>query len=156
VKVRVAVLLVLGLLQMTGDLLRIPWVRSLGAASGASPAPKVFCAVKGYEAYSTRFAIEWLDANDEIHSRPLGADSAGRLLGPYNRRNVYGAALAFGPVLPEGLRDPVLKYALSGEAPILRELGIDPRGVRRVWVRYDPLPGVDLGSLPRLLEPETP
>jgi hypothetical protein len=77
--------------------------------------------------------------------------------GPYNRRNVYGAALAYGPVLPESLRDPVMRYALCGEAPLLRELGIDPDDITgRVRIRYEPLPGADLGNLPRQLEASCP
>jgi hypothetical protein len=139
-KKKAALLLLLGLLQMGGDLFRLPFLKKLGAASAASPAPKVFCAQKGYEAYATRFTLEWVDAWGEVHSRPLTADAAGRLRGPYNRRNVYGAALAYGPILPDTLRDPVLTYGLRGEAPVLREIGIDPREVRRVWVRYESSP----------------
>lgn len=40
------------------------------------------------------------------------------------RRNVYGAALAYAPVLPPALRDPVMRHALCGDAPLLRELGL--------------------------------
>ena len=76
--------------------------------------------------------------------------------GPYNRRNAYGAALAYGPVLPQELRDPVMRYAMCGNAPLLSELGIDPDQVKRVWVRYEPLPGTDLGDLPRKLEAPCP
>jgi hypothetical protein len=140
-KKRAALLLALGLLQMGGDLFQLPLLKKLGAASAASPAPKVFCAKEGYEAYATRFTLEWVDPWGEVHSRPLSADAAGRLRGPYNRRNVYGAALAFGPLLPDSLREPVLTYGLRGEAPVLRELGIDPGEVCDVWIRYESLPG---------------
>ena len=150
-KLRVAALLTLGLLQMTGDLLRIPWLKATAAATGASPAPKVFCSIQGYEAYATRFFLEWIDEEDGFHSMPLGAEVAGCLRGPYNRRNVYGAVLAYGPVQPEELRDPVFTYAFTGEAPLLRELGLDPGRVRRAWVRYEAQPGTDLGSRPRTL-----
>ena len=155
-KKRAALLLVVGLLQMSGDLLRLPFLKNLGAASGASPAPKVFCSVKGYEAYGTRFALEWIDGRGELHSRPFSAETSGRLRGPYNRRNVYGAVLAYGPILPETLRGPVLTYALTGDAPVLRELGIDPANVGSAWIRYEPLPGLEMGTLPRRLEPVKP
>jgi len=155
-----AFLLVLGLLQMTGDLLQSyvnepvgSAVKGIGAATTASPAPKVFSAVRGLETYSTRFFIEWKDKEGMEHSLELTPEVYSRLRGPYNRRNVYGAALAYGPVLPAELRDPVMKYALCGDAPILRELGIDPvqvNGPVRVW--YEPLPGTNLGDLPRILE----
>jgi hypothetical protein len=157
-------LVVLGLLQMTGDLLE-QYVHSpvgralkgLGAATTASPAPKVFSSVRGLETYSTRFSVEWTDRAGGGHSLHITPEVYARLQGPYNRRNVYGAALAYGPVLPEGLRDPVMRYALCGDAPLLRELGIDPDQIAGpVRIRYEPLPGTDLGELPRLLEAPCP
>jgi hypothetical protein len=64
----VVLLLALGLLQMAGDLLRVPALKGLAAATAASPAPKVFSAVRGLETYSTRFFIEWTDIAGRSHS----------------------------------------------------------------------------------------
>jgi hypothetical protein len=165
---RAAVLLLaLGLLQMGGDLLEqcapapvAPVGRALkGLAVGtaASPAPRVFSSVRGLETYSTRFFVEWTDHDGAAHSLHVTPEVYSRLQGPYNRRNVYGAALAYGPVLPAGLRDPVMRYALCGDAPLLRELGIDPGQVQgSARIRYEPLPGTDLGDLPTVLEAPCP
>ena len=135
-------LLVLGVAQMIGDLFGILPLKGMAAATAASPAPKVFSAVKGLETYSTRFFIEWqggrVELTPEIYSR---------IRGPYNRRNVYGAALAYAPVVPAQLRDPVMRYALCGRAPLLRELGIDPPQMP-IAVRLEPLPGTSIGDLP--------
>src|SRR5581483_2243312 len=125
------VLLIVGLLQMAGDLLHLPALKALGAATGASPAPKVFTAVRGMETYSTRFYLEWTDCRGIAHELELTPEIYQRLVGPYNRRNVYGAALAGGPVLATderllGMYRSVSRYALCGHAPLLRELGIDP------------------------------
>jgi hypothetical protein len=82
-----------------------------------------------------------------------------RLRGPYNRRNVYGAVLAYGPVLstdPAGrpMFEAVARYALCGDAPLLRELGIDPALVAgHVRLRLQPRPGADLRGQPLTLEP---
>jgi len=144
---------------MAGELAHLPPLKAIAAATGASPAPKVFSAVKGLETYSTRFFIEWLDKLGEAHSLELTPKVYSRLTGPYNRRNVYGAVLAYGPVLstdPNGkpLFDAVARYALCGAAPLLRELGIDPDSVEgRVRIRLEPRPGTDLRSLPKSLEP---
>jgi hypothetical protein len=158
-----AFLLFVGLLQMTGDLLERAGIekvgsaiRGVGAATTASPAPKVFSSVRGLETYSTRFYVEWTDLTGEEHSLHVTPEVYARLRGPYNRRNVYGAALAYGPVLPKELREPVMRYAVCGDAPLLRELGINPEQVKSVWVRYEPLPGTDLGDLPRKLEAPCP
>ena len=163
-RVAAACLIAVGLLQMAGDLCERfvstdvgrP-LKGVGAATAASPAPKVFSAVRGQETYSTRFFLEWAGADGEAHSLELTPEVYSHLRGPYNRRNVYGAALAYGPVLPAELREPVLTYAVCGEAPLLRELGIDPAEVRGpVRVRFEPLPGTDLRGLPTLLEAPCP
>lgn len=154
-----AILLVVGLLQMTGDVCGLPVLRGIGAATVASPAPKVFSAVRGFETYSTRFFLEWTDHNGAAHSLALTSELYGQLAGPYNRRNVYGAALAYGPVLSTDPRtrpmfQAVMSYALCGEAPLLRELGIDPVSIAgQVRVHFEPLPGTDMGNLPQVLEP---
>ena len=68
--------------------------------------------------------------------------------GPYNRRNVYGAALAYAPVIPATLRDPVIQYGLCGDAPLLRELGVDLKAAPRpVVLVIEPLPGTSIGDL---------
>jgi hypothetical protein len=81
-----------------------------------------------------------------------------KLRGPYNRRNVYGAALAYGPVLASDPRtramfDEVSRYALCGDRPILRELDIEVARDARVRIRYEPVGSTDLAGLPSVLEP---
>lgn len=162
-------LLVLGLLQMTGDVLERAGLervgrplKGIGAATTASPAPKVFSAVRGLETYSTRFHLEWTDRSGGERTLLLTPEIYARVRGPYNRRNVYGAALAYGPVLASDDRTKplfrsVINYALTGEAPLLRELGIDPADVvGPVRVRYEPPPGTDMGDLPRVLQAPFP
>ncbi|MGH7888835.1 MAG: hypothetical protein ACREPG_13315 [Candidatus Binatia bacterium] len=152
-------LTILGLAQIAGDLANLPPLKAIAAATGASPAPKVFSAVRGLETYSTRFFIEWHDKAGNARALELTPDVYARLDGPYNRRNVFGAVLAYGPILstdPNGkpMFDAVARYALCGDAPLLRELGIDPNSVEgRVRLRLEPRPGTDLGALPRYLEP---
>jgi hypothetical protein len=86
VKKRAALLLALGLLQMGGDLLGVPFLRNLGKASAAAPAPKVFCAVDGYEAYATQFFLEWTDGAGAVQSLPLTIDRVDRLRGTSTAR----------------------------------------------------------------------
>jgi len=142
-RVAASLLIALGLAQMAGDVLRIAPLKGVAAATAASPAPKVFSAVRGLETYSTRFFIEWpghrLEMTPEVYSR---------MRGPYNRRNVYGAALAYAPVLPAELRDPVMRRALCDGAPLLRELGVDGHAIRGTpAVVLEPLPGTSLRGM---------
>ena len=151
-------LVILGLAQMTGDVLRISALEGIAAATTASPAPKVFSAVRGLETYSTRFTIEWRDASGVARSVELTPETYRSIRGPYNRRNAYGAILAYGPIFasePETLPlfESVARYALCGDAPLLVELGIDAgAALDPVRVRLEPLPTSDVGDLPLVLE----
>ncbi len=139
-------LLALGLLQMTADVLGLPLLEGLAAATGASPAPKVFSAHRGLETFSTRFALELTGANGTVVV-PITPAEYARLEGPYNRRNPYGAVLAYGPVLVSDPRtrpmfEAVARHALCGDAPLLREVGIDPSAAAiGVALRLEPRPG---------------
>ncbi len=135
-------LFVLGVLQMAGDLTGWPALKALGAITTASPAPRVFSAVKGYETYSTRFSIEWVEG-EKWREFEITPEVYSRMHGAYNRRNVYGAALAYGPVLPPELRDPVMRYALCGQRPLLKELGVAVDEVHEpIRVRFRPREGM--------------
>lgn len=145
-------LLVVGLAQMAGDLSGVKALKGLGAATLASPAPKVFSAVNGYETYSTRFFIEWPTADGRYEAVEITSERYADVVGPYNRRNIFGAALSYGPVLPPSLRDPVIRYALCGDGPLLRELGITNAPRSGLRVRYEPRPGIPVAPVPLLIE----
>lgn len=145
---------VLGLAQMTGDLLGVLPLKGLAAATCASPAPKVFSAVRGFETYSTRFFLEWTDKAGADQSVPITSELTSHFQGPYNRRNVYGAALAYGPVMPASLRDPVMAYALCDSGRLLKELNLSAEHRASPFrVRFEPRAGTKIPSdLPLILK----
>jgi len=155
-------LVVLALAQMVGDVLRLDGLKGVAAATCASPAPKVFSAVRGLETYSTRFFVAWRSTDGSERSRELDSETYARLRGPYNRRNVYGAALAYGPVLASDARgrrmlEAVLRRGLCAPYPLLAELGIDTADVAGgVKLRYEPREGSEHGELPLELEANCP
>ena len=120
---------------MVGDVTGNAALKGVAFASGASPAPKVFTSVRGYEALSTRFTLVYEDEHGARAMR-IEPHAERRLRGPYNRRNVYGAALAFGPVLPAGLRDPVLQHAVCRDPRVIAELGVVLDGRTPVQLHY--------------------
>lgn len=152
-----AALLVLGLLQIAGDLVKVRPLRALAAATGASPAPKVFSSVNGLETYSSTFEVRWSDETGLARSLVLTPELYEQVRGPYNRRNTYGAVLSYGPVLRidpavSPMFNAVGHYALCEDAPILKELGIDPTKIRdlRVVVRpRAPIPNLPLEWSPQ-------
>ncbi len=118
------VLTIIGLLQIAGYLLNSMPLRGLGVASMIAPFPKVFCAVDGYEAFSCNFTLEGKSPDSSPWTLRITPEDYARLTGPYNRRNVYGAALAGGPILPDDLRDQVLSASLDPGSAMRTELGV--------------------------------
>ena len=116
-------LLALGLTQMAGDALGIDWLRGIGAASVAAPLPKVFSDVRGLETFASRFELEVVTPAGE-ERREITPELYARLAGPYNRRNVYGAALSYAPRLPTPLWRQVFCYGFAANGPLRRELAV--------------------------------
>jgi len=117
-------LIAIGSLQMIGYFAQSKILRGLGLASGVSPFPKVFSEADGYEAFAASFEIHGTTPDGKPWKRQLDPAWYANLTGPYNRRNVYGAALAFAPRLPEKLRDTLLQQALSTGSAMRNELQI--------------------------------
>lgn len=144
-------LALVGFAQMAGDIFHCPALKAVAAATAASPAPKVFSTVKGLETFSTRFFIEWNDATGAQHSVEITPERYVHLRGPYNRRNVYGAVLAYGPVLETdphtiSLFNEVSTYALCGNAPLLRDLGIPAKATESLRIRLQIRPQIAVPS----------
>lgn len=152
-----SMLALIGFAQMAGDVFHLNALKAVAAATAASPAPKVFSAIKGLETYSSRFYIESANGGANSQSVEITPELYSRLRGPYNRRNVFGAVLAYGPVLVSDfhtrpLFDDVSRYALCGEAPLLWELGLPASLVRPpIRVRIEVRPGSKIESLPLVL-----
>ena len=119
-----AALVVLALAQMAGDLAGWRPLVGLAAAWGVSPRPRVFSDVDGLETFASRFAILWRDPGGQPRRLEITPEVYARLAGPYNRRNVYGAALSYAPRLPDELWQPVYCYGLAPDGPLRRELGL--------------------------------
>lgn len=145
-KLAAAALIVIGTTQMAGDLTGITAIKAIGAASHASPAPKVFTSQNGLETFSARFYIEWLDRSGEAHTVQLTPSTYRVLRGPYNRRNPYGATIAYAPQLAASPRlapalEQVTRHAFCGRAPLLKELGIPREEVASLRIVIVPVEG---------------
>jgi hypothetical protein len=121
------VIIVIGSLQMIGYVTGIKAVRGLGAVTCSSPLPLVFGEVKGVETYAADFYMRYTTAAGSDTMIHLTPEMYSQLKGPYNRRNVYGAAISYGPVLPERIWQPILQHGICDRS-ILNELGLDATG----------------------------
>lgn len=130
INIAAASLLVIGSTAMLGELLHLPKLKGLALASQVAPYTKVFGSAKShdthhkFETFASEFTLHF-DTNDERHQQlTITPEVYQNLRGPYNRRNVYGAILAYGPALPPELQKHTLHHALSSDNAILTELGL--------------------------------
>ena len=111
-------------LQMVGDATGNRSLRGIGAATTIAPFTKVFSDVDGYEPFASEFTLSYRDADGTMIETGITPALASRFGGPYNRRNMYGAALTYAPRLPQSLWQPVFCHGLV-TGPLRQELGLD-------------------------------
>jgi len=117
------VVIIIGLLQSVGHLTKMKTLKNLGLITAASPLPIVFTEIKGVETFASDFYLRWVNEDSKSKEIKITPSLYSKLKGPYNRRNVFGAAIAYGPVLPEKIWEPILNYALCKEV-LTEELGL--------------------------------
>lgn len=114
-KILYVLVLIIGLLQIIGFLTGIKSIRSLGIITAASPLPLVFSEVSGVETFAGDFYMEWKNVEGKTEKVLMTPELYSKLKGPYNRRNIFGAAIAYGPVLPEKVWKPILHYGICND-----------------------------------------
>jgi hypothetical protein len=114
---------IFGLSAMVGDFTQQRWLKGLGAVSMVAPFPKVFCETEGVEGFAADFWIQF-ESEGQRQTWPLTPELYSQLGGPYNRRNVYGAALAGAPFLPADLVQEISQHAFAADGPLRKELGL--------------------------------
>jgi hypothetical protein len=119
-------LLIFGMSQMVGHVLDLRPLRAIGAVSMLAPFPKVFSDVDGVETFSSRFFLDFRTSDGATRSLEITPEVYSRIRGPYNRRNVYGAALSYGPTpnFPKPLFEAVFNYGLIDPGPLRSEIDL--------------------------------
>lgn len=110
-KILSVLLVCLGLLQSLGHITGNKTIKNLGLITVASPLPIVFTQQKGFlETFALDFTLVYMKNNKEKRIK-ITPELYAQLDKPYNYRNVLGAAISYGPMLPNELVDSVLNYA---------------------------------------------
>lgn len=109
------IIVIIGFLQIIGYLTKVKTIRNLGVVSASSPLPIVFTEVKGVETFASNFYIRYKDQNRKSQEIQITPEIYSKFKGPYNRRNIYGAAISYGPVLPEKIWKSILSYGLCND-----------------------------------------
>ncbi len=122
--------MVIGFSAMASQLPGLAPMRGLALATQFAPYPKVFCQATAidsgekFETFAATFTLCYQRADGHREELKITPEIYSRLLGPYNRRNVYGAVLAYGPALPAEWRHKTLSYALTNPGLLPTELGL--------------------------------
>lgn len=132
----------LAIIKVLSDVLGFESLSAVAAVTNVAPAMKVFTAHKGYETYSSTFQLTSKHIDGQVVSTQLNPENYSGLRGPYNRRNVYGALIAYGPILFSNPKTKEMWNAMSfrsfcGETSVLSELGFtNQSGIQNVIIDY--------------------
>jgi len=106
------IVVMLGLFQSIGYLCHMPLMKKIGLLTVASPLPLVFGQVKGVETFASDFYLNYQNTQNQQCQVKITPKLYAKLKGPYQYRNVVGAAISYGPVLPKKIVQAVLHYHL--------------------------------------------
>jgi sterol desaturase/sphingolipid hydroxylase (fatty acid hydroxylase superfamily) len=120
-----SLLIGISLIQTVGYCSKNDTIKGLGFITCASPLPIVFTEVKGVETFALYYDLNIITMENDTLNFSIDPKTYSKLKGPYNRRNIYGAAFGYGPVLPEKQRTAILHYAFFNDKyGIAKEFGI--------------------------------
>ncbi len=129
-----------GSTAMLGHIFDIPKIKGLGLASGAAPYTKVFCQAydksdgRAFETFAMDFELIYDIGNKRDQILTITPEIYQKMKGPYQRRNVYGAVLAYGPAMPSKLSQETLYYSLIAPGKVPSELGL-PKNATHFRIR---------------------
>jgi len=135
-------LVAIGLLQVIGFATGQKWLNGIGQITVASPLPIVFTEQKGCETFALDFSIEYEDENGGRGLIPVTPQVYANFDEPYNYRNVLGAAISYGAILPEKIWRPILEFAF-----------INPGTIGRTFIVFDEQKKDEFKDNPREAKP---
>lgn len=110
------IVLSIGCLHFVGYIFNSTSLRGIAFATGASPLPLVFTSYNDIETFSTSFIIKVETMNNTKLEIPMNRKLYTQIIGPYNRRNVYGVMFSHGPFFKTenqiALRQQILHYGI--------------------------------------------
>lgn len=129
-------------IKVVADVFGFERLGAVAAVTNVTPAMKVFTAHHGYETYSSVFELTVHYVDGRTVTAELNPANYSGLRGPYNRRNVYGALIAYGPVLVKNpatrpMWDEMARRTFCASSGVLAELGFtSDSAVNSATIRY--------------------
>lgn len=108
-EILIILLIILGLTQSIGFITSNDTIRGVGQLTVASPLPLVFNDVNGVETFASDFFLTYT-INESDTTIQITPKVYAQWDGAYNWRNVYGAAISYGPILPKNVTTEILDH----------------------------------------------
>ncbi len=124
-------LIFIGLLAPLGYMLDYKPLRGIGLAYMVSPLPIVFSDVNGYEAFGSDFNLKFYTDKENFIETKITNKEGAKILGPYNRRNVYGAVIGYAPRIPEEIFQSVMKHGFCRNDILVNEFNL-PKNLNKL------------------------
>ena len=115
--------IVIGVLEPIGLVLKNDTFRVLGRVSTASVLPLVFNKNLGIEFWANQYSFETTNAEGEREELKITSEVLQRLQGPHTRVAAYVVPVGLGTIIGEVLYSTPLRYGFCGDAPVAREFG---------------------------------
>lgn len=110
------ILLCVGCMSTVGYIFQSDALRGVGFLTASSPLPFVFSEYNGFETFSTTYHFDGITESNERFGLDMDHLFYGNLQGPYNRKNVFGVALSYGPFFTDDtlvqIRDEILHWSM--------------------------------------------
>jgi hypothetical protein len=119
-------LLLLGCLGPLGYLTGFKFLKGLALAWMISPLPIVFSDANGFEAFAAHFQLRLTQKDQTKVVKTITFQEVSAMLGPYNRRNVYGAVIGYAPRLPLPMVQSVLSFGFCQTDTLASEFNLNP------------------------------
>ena len=135
-----------GFLQAFGWAIGSKQIEGLGFMTNASPLPFVFSLFRGIEPYSSQFNVEITTEKGEVLPIAITPKAYAKVHGPYNLRNVYGAAIAGAPAfkapLEKKMVQSVLRFGFCNPATVAHDFGIQEKIVSLKFLQTSRAKGI--------------
>lgn len=103
-------------------------IRGAAFSTAASPLPLVFTAYNNVETFSLSFDVNFVTKNDSQLHVTMDKEMYNKIQGPYNRRNIFGATLCYGPFFDKPnmiqMRQQILHWGVCQPGNLIKEFGI--------------------------------
>ena len=105
-------------------LMGAPSLAVAARSTAASPLPLAFSQPGSLAGFVKELTIDLTGPDGKVERRTETQELFAGLPGPYERRIIYGSALAFSPLSPRPLFTAILRFGFCDSGPLAERMGV--------------------------------